>query len=95
MDAFIPIWSAMAASNLARLGRVIGRELGQDDVEPLTWLLADHGRKVDAVAYTDALFAMQTFSRRFMQWWSSDAPDGAGTCCSRRRSASRRRSSAC
>ncbi len=70
MDAFIPIWSAMAASNLARLGRAIGRELGQEDVEPLTWLLADHGRTVDAVAYTDALFAMQTFSRRFMQWWS-------------------------
>jgi amidase len=70
MDAFIPIWSAMAASNLARLGRTIGRELGQDDVEPLTWLLADYGRKVDAVEYTDALFAMQTFSRAFMQWWS-------------------------
>lgn len=70
MDAFIPIWSAMAASNLARFGRSIGRELGQEDVEPLTWLLADYGRKVDAVAYTDALFAMQTFSRQFMQWWS-------------------------
>jgi amidase len=76
MDAFIPIWSAMAASNLARLGRVIGREIGEDDVEPLTWLLADHGRTVDAVAYTDALFAMQTFSRSFMQWWWSDAPGG-------------------
>jgi len=70
MDAFIPIWSAMAASNLARFGRTIGRELGEDDVEPLTWLLADYGRKVDAVEYTDALFAMQTFSRLFMQWWS-------------------------
>ncbi|MGZ6994770.1 MAG: amidase [Acidimicrobiia bacterium] len=70
MGAFIPIWSAMAASNLARWGRTLGRELGQDDVEPLTWLLADHGHKVDAVAYTDALFEMQSFSRRFMQWWS-------------------------
>lgn len=70
MEAFIPIWSAMAASNLARWGRALGRELGQDDVEPLTWLLAEHGRKVDAVAYTDALFEMQSFSRRFMQWWS-------------------------
>ena len=70
MEAFIPIWSAMAASNLASWGRALGRELGQDDVEPLTWLLADHGRKVDAVAYTDALFAMQSFSRRFMQWWA-------------------------
>ncbi len=69
LDAFIPIWSAMAASNLAIWGRALGRELGQDDVEPLTWLLAEHGRGVGAVAYTDALFAMQSFSRRFMQWW--------------------------
>ncbi len=70
MDAFIPLWSAMAASNLARWGRVLGRELGKDDVEPLTWMLAEHGRTVDAVAYTDALFSMQTFARRFMQWWA-------------------------
>ncbi len=70
MESFIPIWSAMAASNLAIWGRALGRELGEDDVEPLTWMLAEHGRKVDAVAYTDALFAMQTFSRRFLQWWA-------------------------
>ncbi|HEY3722522.1 MAG TPA: amidase family protein [Acidimicrobiia bacterium] len=70
MEAFVPIWSAMAASNVARLGRAIGRELGEEDVEPLTWMLAQHGRAVDAVAHTDALFAMQTFARRFMQWWA-------------------------
>jgi amidase len=70
MDAFIPMWSAMAASNLAIYGRALGRELGEGDVEPLTWLLAEHGRSVDAVAYTDALFAMQTFNRRTMQWWA-------------------------
>jgi amidase len=70
MEAFIPMWSAMAASNLAIWGRALGRELEQGDVEPLTWLLAEHGRKVDAVAYTDALAAMQLFTRRFMQWWA-------------------------
>jgi amidase len=70
MEAFIPMWSAMAASNLAIWGRALGRELGEDDVEPLTWLLAEHGRRVDAVAYTDALFSMQAFTRRFMQWWA-------------------------
>lgn len=70
MDAFIPMWSAMAASNLAIYGRALGRTLGPDDVEPLTWLLAEHGQKVDAVAYTDALFAMQTFNRQCMQWWA-------------------------
>jgi amidase len=70
MEAFIPIWSAMAASNLAVWGRALGRALGPDDVEPLTWKLAEHGLRVDAVAYQDALTAMQTFARRFLQWWS-------------------------
>jgi amidase len=69
-EAFIPMWSAMAASNLAIYGRVLGRELGEADVEPLTWHLADHGRRVDAVAFQDALAAMQRFNRQFMAWWS-------------------------
>jgi amidase len=69
LDAFIPMWSAMAASNLAVYGRVLGRELGEADVEPLTWRLAEHGRQVDAVAFQDALAAMQGFNRRFLQWW--------------------------
>ena len=70
MDAFIPLWSVLAASNLAVWGRALGRELGEDDVEPLTWLLADHGRNVDAVSYTDALATMQSFARHFMRWWA-------------------------
>jgi amidase len=70
VQAFIPIWSAMAAHNLAVYGRALGRELGAGDVEPLTWLLAEHGRAVDAVAFQDAFAAMQAFSRRFLQWWA-------------------------
>jgi amidase len=70
MDAFIPLWSAMTASNIARWGRALGRELGEEDVEPLTWLLVEHGRSVDAVTLMDSLFSMQMFSRQFMQWWA-------------------------
>ena len=66
---FIAVWNAMAASNLARTGRVLGRELTQADVEPLTWILAEHGRQVDGVALMDSLFAMQAYSRRLEQWW--------------------------
>jgi amidase len=70
MDAFIPLWSAMTISNVTRWGRALGRELGEDDVEPLTWLLMEHGKTIDAAAYMDALFSMQAFSRRVMQWWA-------------------------
>ena len=68
IEAFIPIWSGMAAHNLAVYGRALGRELGPDDVEPLTWQLAEHGRSVDSVAYQDALMVMQRFNRQFMEW---------------------------
>jgi amidase len=69
MAAFIPLWSAMAAANVAGWGAAIGRELGEDDVEPLTWLLAEHGRAVDAVTYTRGLTVMGTFAREVATWW--------------------------
>ena len=69
---FIAMWSAMAASNVARTGRNIGRELTESDVEPLTWFLAEQGRKVDGVALMDALFAMQGLSQRLAPWWEAD-----------------------
>jgi amidase len=69
MSAFIPLWSAMTAANVATWGAVLGRELGPDDVEPLTWTLAEHGRRVDAVAYMQGLTTMGAFSRRVCSWW--------------------------
>jgi amidase len=69
MTAFIPIWSAMAAANLIAIGRKIGRDVTRDDVEPLTWFLAERGREVTGGELLDALSAMGAFSRRFTQWW--------------------------
>ena len=70
MTAFIPIWSAMAAANMIAIGRRIGREVRADDVEPLTWFLAERGREVTGGELLDALSAMGAFSRRFTQWWA-------------------------
>jgi amidase len=75
MAAFVPIWSAMAAASLATWGATLGRDLTAADVEPLTWLLAEHGRRVDAVAYMQALATMGALSRRVARWWgTADAP---------------------
>ena len=70
MTAFIPIWSAMAAANLIAIGRKIGRDVTPDDVEPLTWFLAERGREVTGGELLDALSAMGAFTRRFTQWWA-------------------------
>jgi amidase len=69
-DAFLPIWSAMAASNLAVWGERLGRTLGADDVEPLTLMLTEWGTKVDAVAYQNAIATMHSYARSVMQWWA-------------------------
>ena len=70
MTAFLPIWSAMAASNLIAISRKIGRDVVEGDVEPLTWILAESGRATNGGELMDALAAMGAFSRRFTQWWA-------------------------
>src|SRR3954462_12105451 len=58
MTAFIPIWSAMAAANLIAIARRTGRDVTPDDVEPLTWFLAERGRETTGGELLDALSAM-------------------------------------
>ena len=42
----------------------------RDDVEPLTWLLAERGREVTGGDATSTRSRDAAFSRRFMQWWA-------------------------
>lgn len=72
---FLAMWNGMAASNVARAGRLLGRELVEADVEPLTWFLAQSGGKTSAVELMDAQFAIQTVSRRLAAWWDVDGWD--------------------
>jgi len=68
--AFIPIWATLAASNLDAYGAALDRELTADDVEPLTWWQAQHGRSQRGTDFLDAITKMQAFSRRMLQWWA-------------------------
>ncbi len=69
MSAFVPIWSAKAAADLLVIGRKIGRDVVEGDVEPLTWWLAARGREVTGGELMDALGVMGAWSRRFLAWW--------------------------
>ena len=46
-------------------------QLGAEDVEPLTWFLADHGRRVSGVGFMNALNEMQRICRDVAQWWET------------------------
>ncbi len=43
-DTFLTRWAASQEASLATFGMLLGRELTADDVEPLTWALAEEGR---------------------------------------------------
>ncbi len=78
-EAYIPMflvrWTAGVAWNLDHWAKKVGREIGADDVEPLTWALAEQGRTHSAAAYLEATEFAQLSSRRVASWWHDDGFD--------------------
>jgi amidase len=70
-ESFMSIWSLNAAFALDRWGALLGRELGEADVEPVTWFFAEHGRRVVGVEFMNALNEMQRVCRDVAQWWET------------------------
>jgi amidase len=66
---FIARWSTGAKLNLELTGRLVGRELTADDVEPATWLMAEMANGLAAVDLARALAASATFTREMGAWW--------------------------
>lgn len=72
---FITLWSAGCAWDLDYWGRRTGQTVGSDDVEALTWALAEMGRSFSGPAYLGALEWLQSWSRRMARWWEDDGWD--------------------
>jgi amidase len=66
---FASVVTAHTSVALEEIGRLLGRILTQNDVEPWTWANAERGRKCSANQYITALNWLQTWSRRVAQWW--------------------------
>lgn len=64
-------WGASCAASVARLGQLIGRPLGEDDVEPGTWITVQRANAVTAAELTIALGVQHAFRRRMAGWWAS------------------------
>jgi amidase len=71
VDTFLTRWMAGQAATLDQLGTVVGREIGPGDVEPLTWALADEGRRRTAAQYITAVGQHQLISRMIAAWFES------------------------
>lgn len=65
IEPFLVRWAAGQASTLDQLGVIGGAPIGPDDVEPLTWALAEIGRARSAGDYLTAVGQHQVMSRMF------------------------------
>jgi amidase len=63
VPSFLVRWAAGQAAALDQLGIVTGNAIGPDDVEPLTWALAEVGRKHHSGEYLAAVAQHQVMAR--------------------------------
>lgn len=66
-------WSAAVAASLETFGEWIGRELTEDDVEPMTWALAQRGRGMGAIETARAGERAMVFRHQMADWWAESA----------------------
>jgi amidase len=69
---FVAIIAANVARALEVWGEKVGRGVGPDDVEPLTWAVAERGRELSGSALLASLEYVHAFGRRMAAWWSGD-----------------------
>jgi amidase len=70
-DTFLTRWAAGQAATLDIFGTLLNRELTADDVEPLTWALAEEGRSRSAGRYLSDTGLHQTVGRAIAGWHES------------------------
>jgi amidase len=70
VETFLVRWLAGTAWSLDFWGRKVGREVTADDVEPLTWALAEAGRGHTAADLYGAVERHQLLGREVGQWYA-------------------------
>jgi amidase len=69
VGAFVRVVACNVARALEVAGGRVGREVGPNDVEPLTWAVAEHGRTTSVAQYLAALEFVHRLGRRMAGWW--------------------------
>jgi amidase len=71
----VVVYVALVAANTARAldawSARVGRPIGAEDVEPLTFALASRGRQLAAADHLANLERVHAFGRRLAAWWES------------------------
>lgn len=67
--AFNACLAVIVTRELERFGRLLGRPLTQDDVEPATWGYAQAGHQITAVQYADGIDSLRVQAQATENWW--------------------------
>jgi amidase len=70
-DSFLTRWAAGQASVLGQIGMIAGKPVTEDDVEPLTWALAEVGWSRDSGRYLQDVAIHQGLSRMIAGWFEA------------------------
>ena len=71
IETFMTRWYAGQASTLDQLSMILGRPLSADDVEPLTWAMAEEGRRRHSGQYLSAVAIHQGIARLLEGWFAA------------------------
>lgn len=71
VDAYVKIVATNTARALETWAEAIGTPIGERDVEPLTWALADAGRSATATQLLGAIEFVHAYGRRMAAWWQA------------------------
>ena len=69
-EQFLNLFSASVARDLDRWAARTGQAITEDDVEPRNWMLAEHGRRLDAASYIAAVEYLHLYARRVSTMWT-------------------------
>jgi amidase len=71
IETFLTRWYAGQTEIIDQFGVILGRELGPDDVEPLTWAMAEEGRRRHSGQYLAAVSQHQAVGRMIGMWFDA------------------------
>ncbi|WP_021592320.1 amidase [Actinomadura welshii] len=72
---FMPCVGVVVLREIERFGRLVGRPLTEDDMEPQTWAYTEVGRTVTGVQYAAGVDALRERGREIERWWEDDGWD--------------------
>lgn len=67
---FMALWTAGRRVGVAEMGKAVGRELTEADIEPHNWFMSEQANTMTAWEYAEALSAVAHYRRSIQQWWA-------------------------